>query len=76
MGSERRGGQVTTPRAPLPLQPSAALLAKLGSIAVHADEMLSPTGHAFDASALTALLQDAEVRQWITDMGPMLPRKR
>jgi hypothetical protein len=58
------------------LKPSATLLCKLGSIAVHADEMLSPGGHAFDRIVLQKLLQDEEVTQWIMDMGPLLPQKR
>lgn len=56
--------------------PSLSLLAKLGSVAVHADELLSPNGHAFDRSALQQLLRDPEVMAWIKDMGPLLPRKR
>ncbi len=56
--------------------PSLALLSKLGSIAVHADEMLSEDGHLFDKVALRQLLNDAEVTQWIKSMGPMLPVKR
>jgi hypothetical protein len=61
-----------------PLQPSAALLVKLGSIAVHADELTSPTGHAFDRVALQSLLQDAEVAAWLKEMDAMafLPKKR
>lgn len=58
------------------IRPGIGLLAKLGSIIVHADEMLSPDGHEFDADALKVLLYDEEVQQWITDMGPLLPRKR
>jgi hypothetical protein len=53
-----------------------SLAMKLGSIAVHAEEFLSPDGHEFDKAALDTLLQDPEVKDWIKVMGPMLPRKR
>jgi hypothetical protein len=56
--------------------PSLQLLMKLGSIIVHADEMVSATGHAFDEITLQTLLRDPEVQQWIKDMGPLLPQKR
>jgi hypothetical protein len=60
------------------LKPSAALLCKLGSIAVHAEELLSPSGHEFDRSALQTLFADAEVRAWIAAMddAAMVPKKR
>lgn len=60
------------------MKPSAALLCKLGSIAVHADELLSPDGHQFDRVALAALMADAEVKEWLTAMdgAAMLPKKR
>ena len=57
-------------------RPALSLLAKLGSIAVPADELLSPTGHAFDKTVLEQLLRDHEVAEWMKDMGPLLPRKR
>ena len=56
--------------------PSLALLSKLGSITVHAEEMLSPDDHEFDRVALGALLADPEVQQWIKSMGALLPKKR
>jgi hypothetical protein len=61
-----------------PLQPSPSLLSKLGSIAVHVDELLSPNGHAFDRIALESLINDREVRDWIRNMDEMamLPKKR
>ena len=61
-----------------PLEPSPSLLCKLGSIAVHAEEMLSPIGHAFDKSALESLLQDVEVQLWLKRMDflALLPKKR
>lgn len=56
--------------------PSLSLLAKLGSIIVHTDELLSPTGHGYDKIALQQLIKDPEVQQWIKDMGALLPVKR
>lgn len=61
-----------------PLKPSPALLSKLGSIVVHADELLSPTGHHFDRAAMQTCLQDAEVVAWLAAMQQMalVPVKR
>ena len=61
-----------------PMKPGIALLVKLGSIAVHAEEYLSPKGHGYDKVALEQLLADPEVRAWIAAMDgmAMLPRKR
>jgi hypothetical protein len=61
-----------------PMQPSPALLCKLGSIAVHAEELASPDGHPFDRAALSSLLHDAEVCEWIGQMAAMamVPRMR
>lgn len=58
--------------------PTVPVLCKLGSIAVHADEMLSPDGHAFDRVALQQLLADPEVVAWLAEMdkAAMLPKKR
>ena len=60
------------------LKPSTALLCKLGSIIVHADELTSPTGHHFDREALRALLTEKEVAQWIEGMSKLalVPLKR
>jgi hypothetical protein len=55
---------------------SLSLAIKLGSIAVHADEMLSPKGHHFDKVALEGLVQDVEVIAWVKKMGALLPVKR
>lgn len=63
---------------PDPLKPALSLVVKLGSIAVHADELLSPDTHVFDKVALESLMTDPEVTDWIakmTDMA-MVPRKR
>lgn len=61
-----------------PLKPSAALLCKLGSIAVHAEELMSSDGHAFDKVALESVLADNDVRCWLVQMGSMsmIPLKR
>lgn len=60
------------------LSPSASLLCKLASIAVHAEELLSPGGHDFDRVALSALLADAELRRWFVEMRALalIPEKR
>ena len=55
---------------------SATLLCKIGSIVVHADEMLSEDGHDFDKIALKQLIEDPEVKAWVKEMGCMLPQKR
>lgn len=58
--------------------PTLTLLVKLGSIAVHADEFISPYGHQFDQDALKSLLDDAEVKAWLKEMDELafLPKKR
>lgn len=60
------------------VKPSVGLLCKLGSIAVHAEEYLSPAGHVFDRTALDQLFQDPEVTAWLDEMGKMalIPVKR
>jgi hypothetical protein len=58
------------------LKPGLSLLVKLGSIAVHAEEMLSPEGHVFDTVAINKLIDDPEVKTWIKDMKAFLPVKR
>lgn len=60
------------------LKPQVTLLVKLGSIAVHADEFLSPGGHEFDHVALHLLLRDPEVVEWLAEMDrmAMVPKKR
>ena len=73
-GHPRRQGAPMTDKDPL--KPNLTLLCKLGSIAVHVEEMLSAKGHIFDRSALESLLSDDEVREWIKAMGVYLPRKR
>ena len=65
-------------RRPRALQPAAALLCKLGSIAVHAEEFLSPSGHEADKLAFDQLMRDPEVREWIDTMDKLgfVPKKR
>jgi hypothetical protein len=60
------------------LSPPPSLLCKLASIAVHADEYLSPDGHPFDRDALVSALTDPEVVEWVAAMSAaaMAPRKR
>jgi hypothetical protein len=60
------------------LRPSMALLVKLGSIAIHCDEMLSSEGHNFDRLAIESILNDKEVRDFIEEgqRTQMLPMKR
>lgn len=64
--------------ATAPLNPTPALLCKLGSIVVHIEEAYSTEGHAFDMSAVSALLHDPEVTEWLDAMDKMamLPKKR
>jgi len=62
-----------------PMKPSPGLLCKLGSIAVHAEELSSPEhAHVFDKLALDTLLKDPEVKEWMAQMAKlaMLPVKR
>ena len=61
-----------------PLKPPVALLVKIGSIVVHADEFLSPNGHELDKIALQQLFADPDVREWVKAMTKMamLPVKR
>ncbi len=61
-----------------PLSPSPALLAKLGSIIVHYEEFLSPTGHGVDQAAFRVLVEDAEVMDWMKAMRELalIPEKR
>lgn len=57
-------------------KPSDALLCKLASVVVHADEMLGPDAHAFDLTALQQLLLDPDVRGWIVGMKAFAPTPR
>jgi|HubBroStandDraft_2_1064218.scaffolds.fasta_scaffold294252_1 hypothetical protein len=52
------------------------LLIKLGSIAVHTEELLSPDGREADRLTILSLLSDPDVQAWIKEMGVLLPLKR
>lgn len=58
--------------------PSLALLCKLGSIAGHVEEFLSPAGHTFDRIALLSLLDDGDVKTWMRSMRKhaLIPQPR
>ena len=60
------------------LNPPASLLVKIGSIIVHAEELMSPNGHEYDRIALQQLMRDVEVKTWLEamDAGGFLPKKR
>lgn len=60
-------------------QPSVSVGIKLASLAVHADELLSPGGSAeFDGTAIKTLLADSEVVAYLDLLRPfaLLPMKR
>lgn len=61
-----------------PLNPTASLLSKLASLAVHVEELQSPSGTPDDAAAIRSLLADAEINEWISEMRKMalIPVKR
>jgi len=59
-----------------PLKPSLTLLVKLGSLAVHAEELLSSKAHAYDRIAAQQILTDSEVISWLKQMGTYVPVKR
>lgn len=59
-------------------KPTLALLVKLGSLAVHYQELTGPNGHGFDRRAIETLEQDEEVKAWFEAMNKsaMLPVMR
>jgi len=61
-----------------PLKPSVSVLSKLGSLAVHCEEMLSAKGHMFDRHAIAGILLDGELKEWLVQMDQraLLPVKR
>lgn len=61
-----------------PLNPSARVLCKLGSVIVHAEELASDDGHELDRIALATLMQDQEVKDWLAAMRglALIPEKR
>lgn len=57
----------------------ADLLAKLGSIVGHVQELRSPYGNeTFDGGAIDGLLKDPQVVQWLADMRALslIPQPR
>lgn len=60
------------------LNPPPSLLCKVGSLAVHIDEFLSPDGHPCDKMAIEDLLADPEVKEWLEAMRreALVPEKR
>lgn len=58
--------------------PPIALLVKLGSIVVHADEAVSDGSHQFDIAAIKSLVADREVQAWLAamDAASFLPVRR
>lgn len=79
MTKKRKGKRVASGTGTEDMKkPSLGLLVKLGSIAVHAEEIISPHRHSFDIDAIQSLLDDAEVREWIACMSKaaLLPVKR
>ena len=61
-----------------PLKPSATLLCKLGSMAVHLDEWRGDGGVQIDYTTAMLILDDPEVYEWLSDMTELglLPLKR
>jgi hypothetical protein len=59
------------------LNPPPAVLAKIGSLAVHMDELISD-GHHFDRIAIESLLRDDDVQAWLKEMDALslIPKKR
>lgn len=61
-----------------PLKPSPAVLVRLGSALIHAEEAMSPTGEEVDRFGFAQLMKDPLVVEWIEGMNglAMLPVKR
>ena len=57
---------------------SSGLVIKLASVAVHAQELMSPKGHMLDKSAIQGLLIDPEVAECLQELKELglLPVKR
>lgn len=72
------GGSIPSPPVMDALNPDAATLIALGSVARHAEELLSPGGHAFDREAIKGLLEQPNVQEWMkaADALALLPVKR
>lgn len=63
---------------PVCLTPPIALLCKIGSVVVHTEEFLSPSGHPFDRTEIERLLRDPDIIAWVKEMHmlALLPIKR
>lgn len=61
-----------------PLAPPPGVMIALGSIAVHCEELFSPSGHDFDKQAILGLLSDPRIKLWLKDMDALglMPKKR
>lgn len=61
-----------------PLKPSIKLLCKLGSIITHSQEAMGDNAHEFDVIAIKSLLEDDEIKQWLSQMDELalIPKKR
>lgn len=61
-----------------PFKPSLTLLIKLGSMIVHYQEFLSPTGHPIDKQEAENLAGQPDVQEWFAQMNKQafLPLKR
>lgn len=61
-----------------PLKPSVALIAKLGSVVVHAQEAFSPNAHPLDVEAIRGLAADPEITEWLSALQKqgLVPVKR
>ena len=61
-----------------PLKPSVTTLVKLGSLIVHYQEYMSPTGHPNDKIAIDDIERDPEFIAWMAamDKNAFLPKKR
>ena len=53
------------------LRPNLQTAVKLASIAVHAGELVSPSGHHFDVSTIKSLLADPEVVAYLNTLRPL-----
>jgi hypothetical protein len=54
-----------------PLKPDIALLCKLGSLIVHAEEFMTRGGHSVDWAAFKVGMKDPDVQEWLAAMTEM-----
>ncbi len=76
--TQRRTEMVLSMNRTGPLAPSPALLVKIGSGLVHAEEFFSSDGYPLDRDAFNSILSDVEVVEWLAEMNNLLliPLKR